>query len=444
MNLVGCNRQLSLIVFISIITLSCGTFQTNLFIQNNLNNEEKAELIFQKGLQLYNTKLIEQNDLKAIPEVRSYFVAALRANPEHIKAQEYLVKTDTFKSTRLETYLSRAKTLKEKKTRTDGEDFELVMAIKQVQEIDNFNKEAIKLWFDTGEIRKQVLQRRIQRLAELDTSIRAIKNKAELNKKLVQVVKLEQEIIRIDPNNKDAETLKKSIDDYVVSIVLTDTKDAEKKLNQNKYQDAELAIINAEKTYGTLQKAPLPELSKVKYQLYFSWAASLYSQKKYQAAEARINTALQVQKTPEATDLKNKILKNTGMLTRAPAKQSATSKSNSTVPQRDYDAELPEVLVIIDATITRGDLVKAWDLVNANMVQIKIKSNKEKLAARKSTILDKVKDLYKDSIEAFNGEDYETARDGFRIIVRIDPGYEQAQAYLDRANTKLRALSGTE
>lgn len=444
MHKVGCFRKSSWMVLLLGAFVSCSTFQTNLFIQNNLNQEEKAELIFQKGLQLYNTKLIEQNDLTAIPEVRSYFVAALRANPDHLKAQEYLVKTDTFKTTRLETYIARAKTLKDKKNRTDAEDYELVMAIKHAQEIDNLNGDVVRLWFDTGDVRKQVIQRRTNRLAQLDTSIRTAKTKTELNKQLAEVAKLMNEISRIDANNRDAGAVKKSIDEYVTSVVLSDTNDAATKLGQKKYQDAELTLINAEKTYGTLQKTPLPELSKVKYQLYFSWAASLYNEKKYQAAEARINTALQVQKTPEATELKNKIAKNTGTVTAVLEKQSSAGKSKNTVTQRDYDAELPDLLVIIDATIARGDLVKAWDLVNANMVQLKIQSNKDKLASRRPTIMSKVKELYDDSIAAFNGEDYETARDGFRTIVRIDPGYEQAQAYLDRANTKLRALSGND
>jgi tetratricopeptide (TPR) repeat protein len=445
MGRVDCLKQLSIALIVVGLIVSCTTFQTNSFIQKNLTQEEKAELIFQKGLTLYNTKLIEKNDLKAIPEVRSYFVAALRANPDHLRAQEYLVKTDTFKTSRLETYIKRARTLKDQKTRTDAEDYELVLAVKHAQEIDNLNGDVIKLWIDTGDVRKQVIQRRTNRLAELDISIRSAKTKTELNKQLVQVAKLMNEIANIDPNNRDALTAKKSIDEYVTSVVLVDTNDAAAKLSQKKYQDAELALINAEKTYGTLQKTPLPELSKVKYQLYFSWAESLYKEKKYQAAEARINTALQVEKTPEAAELKNKIAKGTGTVTTPPpAKKGTKTASQNTEPKRDYDAELTDLLVIIDATITRGDLVKAWDLVNANMVQLTIQSNKDKLASRKVTIMNKIKELYADSITAFNGEDYETARDGFKTIVRIDPGYEQAQAYLDRTNTKLRALSGDE
>ena len=31
-----------------------------------------------------------------------------------------------------------------------------------------------------------------------------------------------------------------------------------------------------------------------------------------------------------------------------------------------------------------------------------------------------------------------------RVVVKVSPGYEQAQAYLDRANNKLRALGGAE
>jgi len=88
MGRVDCLKQLSIALIVVGLIVSCTTFQTNSFIQKNLTQEEKAELIFQKGLTLYNTKLIEKNDLKAIPEVRSYFVAALRANPDHLRALE--------------------------------------------------------------------------------------------------------------------------------------------------------------------------------------------------------------------------------------------------------------------------------------------------------------------------------------------------------------------
>jgi hypothetical protein len=198
MGRVDCLKQLSIALIVVGLIVSCTTFQTNSFIQKNLTQEEKAELIFQKGLTLYNTKLIEKNDLKAIPEVRSYFVAALRANPDHLRAQEYLVKTDTFKTSRLETYIKRARTLKDQKTRTDAEDYELVLAVKHAQEIDNLNGDVIKLWIDTGDVRKQVIQRRTNRLAELDISIRSAKTKTELNKQLVQVAKLMNEIANID------------------------------------------------------------------------------------------------------------------------------------------------------------------------------------------------------------------------------------------------------
>jgi len=170
-----------------------------------------------------------------------------------------LLKTDLFKTRRLDTYIKRARTLKDQKTRTDAEDYELVLAVKHAQEIDNLNGDVIKLWIDTGDVRKQVIQRRTNRLAELDISIRSAKTKTELNKQLVQVAKLMNEIANIDPNNRDALTAKKSIDEYVTSVVLVDTNDAAAKLSQKKYQDAELALINAEKTYGTLQKTPLPE-----------------------------------------------------------------------------------------------------------------------------------------------------------------------------------------
>jgi len=54
-----------------------------------------------------------------------------------------------------------------------------------------------------------------------------------------------------------------------------------------------------------------------------------------------------------------------------------------------------------------------------------------------------LKPVYTAGIDAYNEEDYELAQDKFSQIVEIQATYEQAQAYLDRANSKLRALSGS-
>jgi len=109
---------------------------------------------------------------------------------------------------------------------------------------------------------------------------------------------------------------------------------------------------------------------------------------------------------------------------------------------RDYDADIQEILGSIDVQIKAKKPAEAMNLVRTNQSRLKAQANLDKLAAKTAEIKKLVASMYQDGIAAYNDEDYETARAAFLKVVQYDAGYEQAQAYLDRAETKLRALSG--
>jgi|GEM_PF-618839 hypothetical protein len=431
---------------------SCLSTGPDQFISKNLSPEEKSEIIFQKGLALYNEKLMEKNDLKAIPEVRSYFEAALQADPANLKAQEYLAKTDSFKSLRFAGFVKTAKALKEKKNRTESEDYELVLATQRAQDLNALDGEIIKLKAETADLRKQVIQKRVAKLAELEKKLKAEKNATEIAKLVPQTTKLIGEIQQIDPANKDAGSVKKSLDEIVASTARKDIDEAKAKLAKKQYAEAEVAALRANKTMAGVSKEGNPEVNALMYDIYYAWAGDLYAAKKYESANSRVSQAIAVSRTNEALDLKTKIAKAAAAGAKpvaAGAKPAAqpvagTGKPAATAAPaaRDYDAEIDDMLQTVDSAIARGDLPGAWDLINANVLKVKQQANKDKLTAKKAVIEAKMKTLYADSVAAYNDEDYETARDGFRMIVKINPGYEQAQAYLDRANTKIRALAG--
>jgi tetratricopeptide (TPR) repeat protein len=438
-----------IIAFISlaaaIILSACVSANTDVFIAKNMSSKEKSRIIFEKGLDLYNSKLMENNDLQAIPEVRGYFEAAVQADPENLKAQEYLSKTDAFKAHRFESYLKNAKRLRDKKGRTDGESFELVLSTQRASDLDAVNGELIKLKIDTAEIRKMVIQKRVDSLETLEKKLKASKAPSEVAKLVPQTNKIISEVQLIDPGNRDAAGVKRSMDDVVLGFAKKDLEDTRNFMTVKKYANAETCLLRAEKTLSNVTKEKNPEVVSLKYQLYFKWAQEFYAQKQYISADNRVNIAISANKTAEALDLKNRISRavaaksQAGRLAKAGPK---VLKPGSPLETKDYDAEIDGVLESVDATIARDDLRGAMDLIDFNIEMMKVQANVDKLQAKKAIIIDKLKSIYSDSVASYNEEDYETARDGFRSVIRIDPDYEQAQAYLEKANNKIRALEG--
>lgn len=110
----------------------------------------------------------------------------------------------------------------------------------------------------------------------------------------------------------------------------------------------------------------------------------------------------------------------------------------------DFDADIAEILASVDARLDRNDAAGAMELIETNLPKLKVQSNKDKLAAKKDAVRFQLKAAYQAGISLYNEEDYEGARQKFRAVLAIDSGYEQAQAYLDRTQTKIRALSGND
>ncbi len=425
---------------------SCVSSGPDAFMAKNLTPQEKSRILYEKGLALYEEKLLGKNDLAAIPEVRSYFEAAVLADPMNLKAQEYLSRTDAFKATRFNAYMKSANRLKEKKKRTDSENYELVLATRKAEELDSGNSELQKLKSDTADVRKQVIQKRVAGLDALEKKLKASKAQAEVAKLLPQTAKLIGEIQLVDPENKDAAGAKKSMDEVVYGLVRKDLDAAKAALGAGKYAAAETSLLRAEKTLRGVTRERNAELVELKYQVYFKWAQEFYGKKEYISADNRVNVALGASNTPEARDLKLRISKAVAAKTAA-AKGGAAAKGQGkktvpAVPSRDYDAEIDGILESIDATIARDDLKGAADMIEFNSEMMKEQANKDKLSAKRGAVQERVKALYAESVAAYNEEDYETARDGFLAVLRVSPGYEQAQAYLDKANNKIRALEG--
>jgi len=417
-------RGMCAIALLTAFFASCATSGADAFLAKNVPPEDRADLLFKAGVEQYNTRLIAQNDIPAIPTVRLYFENVLKIDPMHSQAQTYINKVDSFKATSFKRNLARAQKLESKEKRTEAEDFELALAVQRASDINSFDSNLLKVKFASSTARRSAVQKRVDKLSAIETKILAEKKSLALGKLVPQATKVIAEIESIDHGNSSASSSRKNIDDYIMSLAQKDMDTAQSKLDEKKYGEAETAILRAEKTVSNINPDAATKIQTLKYQIYLRWGNALYTLQKYGPADDKASTAISISRTPEAISLKTKI--------------------NKASTARDYDAEITEIAAGIDAQIDRGELTGASAAINAAAAKVQKQANKDILAAKREAVIEKMKAVYEEGIAAYNEEDYEGAKAKFRTVIKIDSGYEQAQAYLERTNNKLRALSGAD
>jgi tetratricopeptide (TPR) repeat protein len=406
------------------ILASCATSGADAFLAKNVPAEDRADLLFKQGVIQYNDALIARNDLTAIPNVRLFFVNALMIDPMNAQAQAYIDKVDGFRNASFSKNLAKAQRLQAKDKRTDSEDYELALAVARASTINPSDTALIKVKYASASARKAAVQKRVDKLSAIETKILAEKKSLTLGKLVPQATRVIAEIEGIDPGNSSASSTRKNIDSYIMGLARKDIDTAKVKLADKKYGEAEAAIIRAEKTVANINPDTANEIQTLKYQIYLRWGTTLLGMQKYGSAEEKANIAMAINRSPEALDLKSKI--------------------NKASTARDYDAEINDIASDIDNSIAQGELVGAWNSIAAISTKVTKQSSKDILASKKAAVLEKVKAVYADGITAYNEEDYDEAKGKFRTVLKIDANYEQAQAYLDRTNNKIRALSGDE
>ncbi len=415
----------SLTLMICIVILaSCATSGPDAFLAKNVPAKERAALLYSQGVARYNDTLVAQNDLAQIPTVRAFFENALLLDPLNGDAQSYVEKVDAFKAESFAKNLKKAQRLQAKGKRTEAEDYELALAVARAATINPSDNALLKVKYASATARKAVVQKRVAKLSTIESKILAEKKSLTLGKLVPQASRMIGEIEMLDPGNSAASSSRKNIDGYVMGLAKKDIDLAKAKLEERKYGEAEAAILRAEKIAANVNLDTSNEIQTVKYQLYLRWGTTLYGMQKLGSAEEKANIAMAINRTPEATSLKSKIAKA------------------ATV--RDYDAEIDDIAAGIDGNISRGELVTAWNAIADMSAKMTKQSSKDVLASKKAAVLERVKALYGDGIASYNEEDYDDAKSKFRTVLRIDPNYEQAQAYLERTNNKIRALAGDE
>ncbi len=375
------NRGRALVVagVLSLTIMSCASLRANSLLLMQTSDREKAELLFSDGLERYNGDLLKNNDLTQIDVVRRRFSDALKLDPDHPRAAKYVIEVDKFRDKQYAYWLSQAKTLLGTAKRTANQDYELVLAVKKLNDLVFFDKEVSGFSKEIKELRARVIEDMENRVQKSDTLMETDSSHAAGLKNIKDTEYLALTLQRIDPANRIARQALK---------------------------------------HATLLREELTAVAGVA-------PSASTAVKKAASTTAKPKTASSAKPKPSAT-----------------AKVTKPAPTAEKPKARDYDAEIASILTSVDERINKNDPAGAREVISSYLPLLVKQANKTKLSAKDAAIKTLAERLYKEGIDFYNQEDYEGAQINFSAVVRWDSKYKDAREYLDRSNAKIRALSG--
>lgn len=194
-------RILAAAALLSLFLVSCASFRANTLLLMQTSDREKAEILFSDGLERFNNDLLKDNDLTQIGTVRSRFKDALKLDPDHPRANKYLVEVDAFERNQYALWLASAKSLSKRAKRNADQDYELVLAVKKLKDLGSIDKEVSRLSTETKDLRTRVIKDMETRVDTSDRTMMAEASEAVRLKNIKRTEYLAQSLQRIDAGN---------------------------------------------------------------------------------------------------------------------------------------------------------------------------------------------------------------------------------------------------
>lgn len=410
-----------LFVLLSIPFLVLGCVNTNdAFLLKALDDQAKAQALTNEGIQAYDLHLTHRQEFDLIPQIRQYFSVALTYDPGNTQAQQYLQLVDNYKTQKLSSNLNSATKMLAKAKRTDDDNYALFVSLQTAARIDPSDKNVKKMLSDTAQDRSKLVDSYLAKSKALVAQITDATPDAMREKMSTDALAYAKKALDVDPGSAAAKGQLASVKSLVAKLVAARTAAITKLIAASKFTDARASVGSLNDLNRRAANSFDADVSAAVYSLNFAWARYLYGQKDYATAESRVDAALTVKRSDEATALKRQIA-------------AARTKADAGV---SFDAALAD----IDRLIGAGELASANRRLLAAQ---KLTADQAKLATlddRRQSIIAKLKDVYDQGVQAYQNEDFKTAIELLQTVVSVQVDYEQAGDYLDRARSKQKVL----
>ncbi len=401
------------------VIIGCTTANDS-FLLKALDDQAKAQALTNAGIQEFDLQLTHLQAYDQIPTIRQYFSVALSYDPGNTQAQQYLSLIDNFKSQKLSENVSSATKMLAKAKRTDDDNYALFVSLQTANRIDPSDADVKKMLSDTSQDRAKLVDSYLAKSKALMSAINDSTPDAQRQKGYTDALQYAKKAQDVDPASSAAQGQVTLVKGQVAKVVAGMNASITTLVGASKFTEARAELNAMNDLNRHTANSFDADVSTAAYNLSLAWAKYLYGQKDYATAESRVDAALAIRRSDEATSLKRQI-------------SAARVKADTGV---SFDAALTD----IDRLIAAGELVSASRRIDA---VVRVTTDQAKLATlddRRQSIVGKLKDLYDRGVQAYQDQDFKTAIELLQTVVGVQVDYEQAGDYLDRARSKQKVL----
>ena len=407
------------LLVIPMLVVGC-TSANDSFLIKSLDDQSKALALTNEGIQQFDFHLNHRQDFDQIPQIRQYFTVALSYDPGNTQAQQYLAIIDNYKTQKLQSNLNSATKTLAKAKRTDDDNYTLFVSLETAARVDPADENVKKMLGETSQDRSRLVDTYLARSRAALASAPDKTTDAAREKAYIDALSFAKKALDVDPKSATAQTHVAAVKAELTKIVAARTDDIQKLIAVSKFVEARTQVGGLNDLNRRTGNSFDADVRNANYSLNYSWAKSLFAQKDYATADVRVDAALAVQRSEEASALKREI---GAMKTRADAGVS-------------FEATLRD----IDRLIASDELVSAHRRIDTLAKATKDQSKLAALDDRRQTIAGKLKDVFDKGVQAYQDEDFKTAIELLQIIVGVQVDYAQAGDYLDKARSKQKVL----
>ncbi len=403
-----------------LLAAGCATVGDDRFLLESLDDPSKARALTSAGIEKYELYLVRRAEYDRIDEVRELFAVALRYDPTNALARKYLDLVTRYKDTNLAASLTEASALARKAKRSDEETYRMSVAAQKAARIDASNPDVQALLAATAGARSAFVEASLTRARQASDRIDGKTTGTAREKLTLEAFQHVSRALAADPRSQSAREQKAALRASISQIVEQRLAGVQKLIAAQSFADAKAQIAVLADLNRKLEGSFDAEVRAATYTLNYRWARALSDQREYEQAEVRVEAALAVKKTEEASALKKRIAE---LRTRE-----GTAAS--------FEAALQD----IDRLIARGEWLAAQRRIDAVSQGLTGAARLASLDERTANIRGNLERLYGQAVDAYRAEDFETAVELLETVVAIDESYEQAADYLDKAKAKQKLL----
>lgn len=400
---------------------ACSSLGDSVFLVQNVSDRAKAQALTDAGIAAYNEQLFKREQFDQVETVKRYFATALRYDPTNATAQRYLGLADGFRAKRLRESLGEAMGLLAQGGRQEADNYQLAMDAQRAARIDRNNAEVVKLLKDSQSVRTNLAALYVSRAQALVAKMNALKSDAAKEPLYIDAFQNSTKAVQVDPGSAAGRTLQSRLRSEIADLVKRRLVSVNENIEKGRFSaaDGQLDVISElnDKLNGEFDD----QVQAAGYTLNYQWGSYYYGKRSYDRAEAKVEAAIAYKRGSEALALQQNII-----VARDKAEHGATFEDG---------------LKIVDAAVARGDLGSAQRSVDYLAARTTDSAKAAVLDGRRAKIRAAVADSYNRAVALYQAEKFNDAIDLLEDVVAVDPGYQQAADYLDKARAKQKLLN---